>query len=435
MSEQENKFSRRDFIGRVSAVASVAAAAQLACSKVEFKLPQLLPQAPDGMPLRAGLIGCGGRGTGAADNFLKAGNNLVISAMCDTFADRLAACKEKLTKAGQNIPEERCFVGFDGYKKVIDSGVDVVIMATPPYFRPEHFAAAIDAGKHVFMEKPVAVDPVGIKTILEYAEKAKQKGLSVVTGNQRRNQLRYLKALKLVREGAIGEIVGGQVYWNQSQLWYRNREKNWSDMEWMIRDWVNWIWLSGDHIVEQHVHNIDVMNWFLDAHPVKAVGMGGRARRVTGDQYDYFAVDYEMANGLHYLSMCRQINGCENNVSETIVGSKGTLYLGAAKMVDLKGKVIWQWDKEKEPEKNPYEQEHVTLVTAIRENKPVNMAKDIAESVMTAIMGRQAAYTGKLVTWDEMMQSTMKLGVAKMEMGPVPELATLKPPVPGTEKD
>lgn len=435
MSDQESKFSRRDFLGAVAAVSTVAMAAG-SCAKKGAEMPALAPQAPDGAPIKAGLIGCGGRGTGAAKDFLKAGNNLVITAIGDTFQDRLDSCRQQLTKEGQNISNDRCFVGLDAYKKVIDSGVDLVIMATPPFFRPEHFAAAIDAGKHVFMEKPVAVDPVGVKQILQAAEKATQKGLSVVTGNQRRNQYHYLKSLQMVRNGAIGDLVGGQVYWNQSQLWYKEREKGWSDMEWMIRDWVNWVWLSGDHIVEQHVHNIDVMNWFMNTHPVKAVGMGGRARRVTGDQFDFFAVDYEMANGVHVMSMCRQINGCVNNVSETMVGSKGFCRLssGMAQLTDAKGKVIWEWNKEKEPEKNPYEQEHVALVTAIRNNKPVNMAKDIAESVLTAIMGRTAAYTGKEVTWDEMMQSGEKLGVANLALGPVPELKTLKVAIPGTEK-
>ena len=435
MSEQEGKFSRRDFLGAVTAVSTVVVAAQ-GCSKPSAEMPALLAQAPDGAPIKAGLIGCGGRGTGAANDFLKAGNNLVVTALCDPFQDRLDSCRENLKKAGQNIADDHCFVGLDGYKKVIESGVDLVIMATPPYFRPQHFAAAIDAGKHVFMEKPVSVDPVGTRKVLEYAEKATQKGLSVVTGNQRRNQYHYLKALKYVRDGAIGELVGGQVYWNQAQLWYRERQKGWSDMEWMIRDWVNWLWLSGDHIVEQHVHNIDVMNWFMNSHPVKAVGMGGRARRVTGDQYDFFAVDYEMASGVHAMSMCRQINGCVNNVSETMVGSKGVCSLsgGMAKLVDAKGKIIWEWNKDNEPEKNPYEQEHITLVTAIRSNKPVNMAKDIAESVLTAIMGRTAAYTGKLVTWEEMMQSTETLGVANVAMGPVPELQTLKVAIQGIDK-
>ncbi|NLP08984.1 Gfo/Idh/MocA family oxidoreductase, partial [bacterium] len=294
MSDQESKFSRRDFLGAVAAVSTIAVATG-SCAKKGAEIPVLAAQAPDGAPIKAGLIGCGGRGTGAAKDFLKAGNNLVITAIGDTFQDRLDSCREQLKKEGQNISDDRCFVGLDAYKKVIDAGVDLVIMATPPFFRPEHFRAAIDAGKHVFMEKPVAVDPMGVKQILQAAEQATQKGLSVVTGNQRRNQYHYLKALQMIRNGAIGDLVGGQVYWNQSQLWYKERQKGWSDMEWMIRDWVNWVWLSGDHIVEQHVHNIDVMNWFMNAHPVKAVGMGGRARRITGDQFDFFAVDYEMA--------------------------------------------------------------------------------------------------------------------------------------------
>ncbi len=220
-------------------------------------------KAPDGPLLKAGLVGCGGRGTGAVQDFLKAGPSLQISALADVFADKVQDTRKTLEeKANQKIADDHCFVGFDAYKKLIDSGVDVVILATPPHFRPEHFEASVDAKKHVFMEKPVAVDPVGVRSVLVSGEKAKAFGLSVVTGTQRRHQRSYIETYNRIANGAIGKIVAADVCWNQSQLWYKEKQKGWSDMEFMIRDWVDWCWLSGDHIVEQHVHNLDVAHWF-----------------------------------------------------------------------------------------------------------------------------------------------------------------------------
>ncbi|MBT4484385.1 MAG: Gfo/Idh/MocA family oxidoreductase, partial [Candidatus Latescibacteria bacterium] len=315
--------SRRTFIG----TAVTAGALAMACSKSKQKVsvPELLDKAPDGPELKAGLVGCGGRGKGAALNFLNAGPNLKITALADVFQDRVDEARENISEKGsQTVPEDRCFVGFDAFQRVIDSGVDIVLLATPPHFRPEHFAAAISAGKHVFMEKPVAVDPVGIRSIIETSGQARTKDLCVVTGTQRHHQKEYVETYSRIAGGAIGDIIAARCYWNQNQLWYRERQEGWSDMEWMIRDWGNWCWLSGDHIVEQHVHNIDVVNWFTGMYPVKAVGFGSRQRRVTGDQYDFFSVDFEYENGMHLHSMCRQIDGCANNVSEYLVGTKGS---------------------------------------------------------------------------------------------------------------
>ena len=426
--KQNEKFTRRNFLGTVAA----ASALYVACgkSKSSWEMPTILDQAPDGKPLKMGLIGCGGRGTGAAIQFLQAGPNLQIVAMADVFQDRLDSSKERIKKqTGQEAPAENCFIGFDAFKKVIDSGVDVVILATPPHFRPEHFAAAIDARKHVFMEKPVAVDPVGARSIMDTYEKANALGLTVVTGTQRRHQRHYLEAYKKVMDGAIGEIRAARCYWLGGQLWYKTRRSGWSDMEYMIRDWVNWRWLSGDHIVEQHVHNIDVVNWFTGMHPISAVGFGARMRRVTGDQYDFFSVDFEMENGIHVHSMCRQINGCERNVSESLVGTKGQLDIshGWAKIYKRDGSLLWEW---KGKEKSPYNQEHIDLVTAIRTGKQINEAKNTAISTLTAVMGRISAYTGKKVTWDEMMKSDLRLGPTEYKMGPVPIKAEI--PIPGT---
>jgi myo-inositol 2-dehydrogenase/D-chiro-inositol 1-dehydrogenase len=443
---KKSEISRRKFLGTAATVgaAGIVAPAFLAgCSSSTSKsepkepgklaeLPEVpwLNQAPDGKVLKAGIIGCGGRGSGAAINFLSAGPNLQVTALGDTFKDRVDSTRERIKKdKGQEVPVENCFFGFDAFQKVIDSGVDIVILATPPFFRPEHLAAAVAARKHVFAEKPLCVDPVGARSVMATAEKAKELGLTIVTGTQRRHERDYVAAFEHVKAGNIGDVIGGEVYWNQSKLWHRENDPKWSEMEWMIRDWVNWTWLSGDHIVEQHLHNIDVMNWFAASHPVAAVGMGSRLRRINGDQYDFFSVDYTFENGMHFASMCRQINGCENNVSERIVGTKGAVISSPrnVSIKDLKGNEIWKYtyplDEEGKPAPgkmlDPYVQEHIDMVAAIRNEKPFNELGNTAISTMVAIMGRVSAYTGKKVTWDEMMNSDLKLGPKVFAFGPV----------------
>jgi myo-inositol 2-dehydrogenase/D-chiro-inositol 1-dehydrogenase len=405
----------------------------------KLSIPPLLDKAPDGPVLKAGVIGCGGRGSGAATDWLSAGPNVTITALGDVFKDRLDSCREKIKdKFKVEVAEENCFVGFDAYQKVIDSGVDVIILATPPKFRPIHFEAAINARKHVFMEKPVAVDPVGIRSVIASAKKAESLNLKIVTGTQRRHQLDYIEVYKQVATGAIGDIVSANAYWNQNQLWFRNPKAEWSEMEWMIRDWVNWLWLSGDHIVEQHVHNLDVINWFTGMYPSKAVGFGSRQRRVTGDQYDNFSVDYVYDNGMHMHSMCRQINGCVGNVSEWIRGTKGSTNC-KDKIFDLAGNEIYAYqypaNENGEPGKSvkisPYIQEHIDLVTCIRQDIPVNEAEATAMSCLVAIMGRVSAYTGKAVTLEEMMNSEMKLGPETYVMGDVGITKNPIIPVPG----
>ncbi|MFC1607937.1 Gfo/Idh/MocA family protein [Candidatus Latescibacterota bacterium] len=429
MSTNGSDFSRRMFLGTAVAAGALATGCgqskpTASSTKFDVDITNLHEKAPDGPMLTAGLIGCGGRGRGAAENFLNAGPNLKITAIADVFKDRTdAALKRIAEKTNQSTPPENVFIGFDAYQKVIDSGVDIVILATPPHFRPEHFAAAVKADKHVFMEKPVAVDPVGIKSVIESAGQARTKNLSVVTGTQRHHQKHYVETLRRIADGAIGDIVSARCYWNMSQLWYVPRGEGWNDMEWMIRDWVNWCWLSGDHIVEQHVHNIDVIAWFTGGmHPVKAVGMGSRHRRVTGDQYDNFAVDYEYDNGMHLSSMCRQIDGCANNVSESIVGTKGSINCSSnsAIIFNLDGSIQWKMsDEEIKASTSPYLQEHIDLVTSIRTVEPLNEAVLTAESNMTAIMGRVSAYTGKETTWKEMMDSDMRLGPTEYAFGPI----------------
>ncbi|MFP4060853.1 MAG: Gfo/Idh/MocA family protein [Bacteroidota bacterium] len=446
MKEQES-LSRRKFLSNSSLIgaAGVIGVSQIisACGRKgavtrELFLPPLLEEAPDGKLLKAGVVGCGGRGTGAAINFLNAGPNLEVTALADVFQDNIDACRTRLKEQmGVEVADENCFIGFDAYKNVIDAGVDIVILATPPYFRPEHFQACVDARKHVFMEKPVAVDPVGVRTVIAAAKRAESIGLTVVTGTQRRHQRDYIETFrKVAGEGAIGKIVSANAYWNQSKLWHRDRNPEWNDMEFMLRDWVNWSWLSGDHIVEQHVHNIDIVNWFAGKFPVKAVGFGARHRRVTGDLYDMFSTDFVYDDEVHMHSMCRQINGCSNNVSEYIRGTEG--YTNCRNTIfDLDGNVTWEYaypvDEDGQLMKNvkisPYDQEHIDMVTAIRTDQSFNEAEDTAKSTLTGIMGRISAYTGKEVTWDEMMNSDLKLGPEEIKFGDV--RMEFPVPVPG----
>lgn len=441
--EQGSSLDRRTFIG----TAAVAGAVLAACGgageqKQAIKLGEKMVRgpkiAPDGPVIRAGVIGCGGRGTGAAGNFLDAGPNLEVVALADTFQDRIDGCRAKLKEQkGVEIPDERCYAGFDGYQQLLESELDYIIIATPPHFRPAQFKAAVEARKNIFMEKPVAVDPVGIRSIMDSAEKADAFGLKIATGTQRRHEASYIETFNRVMDGAIGEIVAARCYWNQGQLWYREHQEGWSDMEWMVRDWVNWCWLSGDHITEQHIHNIDVINWFTNSHPVSAVGMGGRQRRVTGDQYDFFSVDFEFENGMHNMSMCRQIDGCVNNVSEYIVGSDGSTNCKDT-IYGPGGEVVWSFVPEESGEEgeydtgpgSPYIQEHIDLVTAIRNDQPINEAVNTAISTLCAIMGRISAYTGKQTTWDEMMASDMVLGPEEYALGPS-DLINSAVPVPG----
>ena len=361
-----------------------------------------------------------------------------VVAVADTFKERVDALADKLKEKGCNIPEDKRFVGLDAYKQLIDSGVDVVIIATPPVFRPVHFQYAVEKGKHCFLEKPICVDPVGYRTIMATAKQAQAKNLCVVTGTQRHHQRNYVESYKKIMEGAIGEITGGVVYWNQSMLWFRERQKDWNDCEYMIKDWVNWKWLSGDHIVEQHVHNIDVFTWFSGLKPVKAVGFGSRQRRITGDQYDNFSIDFTMENGIHLHSMCRQIDGCATNVSEFIQGTKGSWNSAEMEIKDNAGNVIWKYDGEAEKnahtQTNPYVLEHVNWVNCIRGGKPIEQASETAVANMAAIMGRESAYTGAETTWDAMTASPLDYTPKDLNLGKM-DMSGFTVPVPGKPRD
>ncbi len=440
--ENTNDLSRRKFIANTAlgAIGTIGAAGLLAsCAGAEkkgpeVKLPEMLNIAPDGKVLRAGLIGCGGRGTGAAINFIDAGPNLQIVALGDVFQDKLDTCRATLKKERNiEIDDTKCFTGFDNYQKVIDSGVDIVLLCTPPHFRPIHVEASVNAGKHVFMEKPVAVDPVGARSVLISSKKAAQMGLCMVSGTIRRVQKDYMETWRRVANGEIGEIVGANIVRNGGALWAKKRLPEWTDMEYMLRNWANFCWLSGDHIVEQFIHEVDVMNWFVGKIPVKAMGWGGRQRRMTGDQYDFFSVEYVYDNGMQTHCAARQINGCSNLKQEIITGTKGFADCNGT-IFDLKGNPVWKYAYPKEGDtdltwkvKDPYVQEHVNLVTAIRSGKTINDAEAQVNSTLITIMGRIAAYTGKDVTWEEMLNSNLSLGPKTYAMEPVPNIPETVP--------
>ena len=454
----ENKINRRSFLknsalvgGALGTVGVGGNAFLSSCSDSNPKLvplkapgtyyiPELPEKATDGKVLKVGLIGCGGRSNGAIINLLDAANGITVTALGDTFKDRVDEVVNTLQKRNISVPEDKRFYGLDAYQKVTDSDVDILIIATPPFFRPLHFKYAIEKGKHVFLEKPLFVDAAGYRSIVATAKQAAAKNLTVLTGNQRQHQRCYVEAYQKVMEGYIGEITGGNVYWNQNQIWYKERRKDWSDGEWMIRDWVNWKWLSGDHIVEQHCHNIDVFMWFSGLKPVSALGMGSRQRRVTGDQYDFFNVDFVMENGIHLHSMCRQINGCDNPNFEFIQGTKGScLTKGDSCIIkDLAGNEIWKYDFEKEKasfkQNDPYTLEHVNWINCIRGNKPMEMASDFAIANMAAVMGRDSAYTGRFVNWDSATSRDQDFTPADLSLTGKMDMSGFVVPVPGRSR-
>src|SRR5262245_54735511 len=406
------KHSRRDFLKTTTAAAmGVTMAARIKA------MPGIYAAGSDS--IRVGLIGCGGRGTGAVVNALSAAPGVKLIAMADAFKDRLEESRknlaETITKTIEkeaegakitdrfDVSDNHCFVGLDAYQKLLSvSDVNYVILATPPAFRPSHLEAAADAGKNIFTEKPVAVDGTGIRSVLGTYEKALAKRLSIAAGTQRRHQTGYIETMKVIHDGRIGDLVAARCYWDQGGLWKKDRQPGWSDLEWQMRNWLYFTWLSGDHIVEQHVHNIDVINWAMGTHPLVAHGMGGRQVR-TGPEYghifDHFSIDYEYPGGVHLHSQCRQIQGCEGDVSEALVGEKGTCQVNK---YAIAGAQAWKFDGK---DSAPYVQEHTDFIASLRAGKPLNELKNVAESTMTAIMGRMAAYTGQAVSWDEALNS------------------------------
>jgi predicted dehydrogenase len=417
-STHDTSVTRRDFV-KTAAVATVAAA-----------IPGNLGlHAAGSDAIKIGVIGCGGRGIGATLDCLKAATGVEVVALGDLVPDRVESALNRLKKDFPDrvkVPVDRRFTGFDNYLKVCACpDVNLIVTAAPPGFRPLHLKAAVEAGKHVFMEKPVAVDPVGIRSVIASSDLAEQKGLAIVAGTQRRHQRRYLEMMKRIRDGQIGEIVAAQCYWNQGDLWVKERLPNMTEMEWQCRNWLYFSWLSGDHIVEQHVHNIDIVNWAMGTMPRNVMGMGGRQVRVApqfGNIFDHFFVEYEYPNGVRVASVCRQTKGCAERVEERIVGTKGVAWSSGK----ITGEKPWIFEGE---ELNPYVQEHIDLVASIRNGKPLNEGRQIADSTMCAIIGRMSAYTGRAISWEWAMNSSkLDLSPARYEFGPNPVDA---PAIPG----
>jgi myo-inositol 2-dehydrogenase / D-chiro-inositol 1-dehydrogenase len=375
--------------------------------------------------LRVGLIGCGGRGTGAAAQALAADKNVKLTAMGDAFKDRLESSLAELKTdqaiaAKIDVPQDRCFVGFGAYEAVIASGVDVVLLVAPPQFRPLHLKAAVEAGKHIFAEKPVAVDAPGVRSVLAICEEARKKNLSVVSGLCLRNSLGFQETIQRIHDGAIGDILTLQANDYRGPIWVKPRQPDWSDMEWQMRNWYYFTWLSGDFNVEQHVHYLDVCAWVMRGeYPVRAVGMGGRQVR-TGPEYgnifDHHSVTYEFANGAKLFSNCRQQPGCYNDMSCYATGSKGTAEISERVPMITTDK---QW-KYRGPKNNIYQTEHDELFASIRNGKPINNGEYMAKSTLLAIMGRMATYTGQMITWEQAMNSKEDLTPAKYEWGSIP---------------
>jgi len=388
-----SRFSRRDFM-KTSAVSLAALGATGGV------------YAAGSDTVRVGIIGCGGQGTRDLVSCVKSSPGVEIVAMADLFEDRL---KESLAKLKSDVPAavkvtpEKSFIGFDAYKKLLQTDVQMVLLTTPPHWRAQHFQAAVEAGKHVFMEKPAGVDPKAIRSMIETGELAKQKKLSAVAGTQRRHSKKYQEIIRRIHDGQIGQIVSGQAYWNGGDMlgyWTWWDKEKLSDMEWQCRSWPWFTWTSGDHIVEQHVHNLDVINWALQGHPDQCMGMGGRAVRTLGNIWDHFAVEYEYSNGVRIESLCRQINGCTDRIAERVVGTKGVADVDQGVIT---GEKPYKYNG---PDPDHYVQEMADLIASIRNGTPINEAKNVAESTMNAIMGRMSAYTGRALKWDWAMRAS-----------------------------
>lgn len=428
MDSKLNDISRRGFLRRSTAVTAAA-------TGFTIVRPELVRGAGKER-LKAGVVGCGGRGTEAAINLIEGADNVEIVAMGDLFEDRLerslrqmrevpryAAILDK-KKDAFKVDAEHRFTGYDAYKKVIASDVDIVILATPPGWRPVHFEAAIEAKKHVFCEKPFGTDPVGVRRFMDAAKKSEELKLTVVSGAQRRSQRDYVETVEKIRQGEIGDIVAAYAYWLDGPVINqpKGRPEKWGDLEWQHRNWYSYVWICGDQVVEQHLHNIDVVNWVMGTHPVKVLATGGAAWRprteIYGNIFDHVAADFTYANGVQLFSHCRQYPGnLPKNVSERVVGTKK-----ASNCRDMGTRGV-----------NPYVAEHTKLVNSIRGDGPyVNEAITVAESTMTCIMARESAYSGQEITWDQIMAS--KLDRMPKQFGDDVKFEATELPVPGIYK-
>jgi len=415
--------TRREFIRATAAVAGSLAA-----------LPNA--HAAGGDVLRVGLVGCGGRGTGAATQALAADPNVKLVAMADAFEDRLLESLSALRAEGAvaskvDVRPECRFVGFDAYQRLLASGVDVVLLCTPPQFRPRHLRAAVEAGKHVFAEKPVAVDAPGVRSVLETCAKAKADGLSVASGLCLRSDNRFRECVRRIHDGAVGDVVTLFANDYRGGRWTKPKQPGWSEMTYQMRNWYNFTWLSGDFNVEQHVHFLDLCAWVMkDRYPSRAVGMGGR-QALTGPEYgqiyDHFAVIYEYDDGARLVSDCRQQPGCKSDISAQVLGTRGRADLSERrKGMRIRGKGgDWSFDGR---ENEMYQTEHDELFAAVRGGKPVNNGEYMARSTLLAIMGRMAAYTGQEVTWEMAMNSQEDLRPDRYDWDAEPPPATVAVP-------
>lgn len=426
--------TRREFLATSAAVLSAGAAIQA------------FPAGSD--EIRVGLIGCGGRGSAAAGDVLKASDGVKIVALADVFKDRAFGLRDGLKKTieedevkklrnATDIPDDRCFIGLDAYERLINAPeVNYVIHATPPGFRPLHIAATVAAGKNFFTEKPVAVDGPGIRKVLAAYDDAVRKNLCIAAGTQRRHQVGYLETMKRVHDGAIGDIVALRCYWNNQGIWFHKRKPGMTDLEYQLDNWYHFLWVCGDHIVEQHVHNLDVCNWAMNAHPIRCDGAGGRTPgnpcrpagppEEVGNIFDNFSIDYEYPGGVHMYSSCRHIPTTANNISEALVGTKGRCDVGGYR---VNGKPVFTRGQDRAAI-SPYVQEHTDLIASVRGGKIINELKNVAESTLTAIMGRMSAYTGKPVTWDQALNSKLDTFPEKLTW----EMSLPASPVPAPGK-
>lgn len=432
----KNKTSRRRFLQNTSkAVAAGAAAGLVSGSSLGLARSANVRGSET---VRIGLIGCGGRGTGAAIQAMNTqSGNVELVAMGDAFGDRLdgslSSCNNK-HKDKVLVQDDTKYVGFDAFQQVLASDIQLVILATPPAFRPLHLEAAINAGKHVFMEKPVAVDAPGVRRVLQATEKAKENNLAVAVGLQRRHERAYRETIQELRDGAIGELIASRVYWNGQGVWIRPRSYAHTELEYQMRNWYYFNWLCGDHIVEQHIHNLDVINWLMDDFPVSAQGQGGRLVRNyqdTGQIFDHHMVEFTYKNGHKMISQCRHIPECWNNVSEHVHGSNGHANISAAKIFDADGKQIFHSNAGR----GGHQQEHHDLFADIRNGIIPNEGEYGAKSSMTSILGRLATYTGKHLNWEDAINSEISLGDVDQlktmkDEPPVKPLANGRYPVP-----
>ena len=405
-TDQKSSTSRRDFIKTSSAIVAGAAATTGTVSIARGA------NAYGSDTIKIGLVGCGGRGTGAAIQAMNTtGGGVKLMAMADAFGDRLTtslrSCKGKHADS-VDVPKDRQFTGFDGYTAVLDQDIDMVLLATPPGFRPLHFEAAINAGKHVFMEKPVAVDAPGVRRVLKAGELAKEKQLAVAVGLQRRHEIAYRETMSQLHDGAVGDILLGRAYWNGRGVWTRLRQPDQTELEYQMRNWYYFNWLCGDHIDEQHIHNLDVMNWLFQGYPVSANGMGGRQVRTSnlhGEIYDHHFVEFTYANGAKMYSQCRHIPDCWNSVSEHCHGTDGHADISGGKIYGRDGEMKWST----KGKRNGHQEEHHDLFADLRRGELPNEAEYGAKSTMTAIFGRMATYSGKNLSWEEAINSDLKL--------------------------